>query len=168
MGTSAVDASAATIAGPTLKPVVLRGYPVRLGKRQMQHYDELLRELSLVMISRQSRPEELHAPQRLFDLIDVMLTQFGAAVESGAQQREAAYARGDTTTTLEYQVVPESRDVVAAFLEIMTEVDDFCRSGELLTLATPEDLLALRRWSVTEFIRQLDGEAPTPWEGPLD
>ncbi len=97
-----------------------------------------------------------------------MMSRFSSAVESGAKQRQAAYDRGDVTTTVVYDMVPESRAIVLAFDEITTEVDDFCRFGDLLTLATPQDLVALRRWSIGQFVRQVDGGAPSPWNGPLD
>ena len=31
----------------------------------------------------------------------------------------------------------------------------------------PPDLLELRRWTLTECLRQMDGDPPEPWAGPL-
>ncbi len=43
---------------------------------------------------------------------------------------------------------------------------DYCRRGTLLALAAPAEVVALREWSLGEFLRQLDGQPPTPWSGP--
>ena len=48
---------------------------------------------------------------------------------------------------------------------LLEEVDDFCRSGQhLITLATPPESLAFRRWYLNEFIAQMERhEPPVPW-----
>ncbi len=149
--------------------VQLINYPVRRGLRQQQYYDELLRELNLMMISsHQSRSYELHAPQKLLDVIDAMVNTYVDVINSAAEQRAAAYARGDRAMTLVYPMVPGTKEFVTAFADSMDSVDHFCRSGNLLTLATPPELLELRRWSVSEFLRQAEGQEPRPWTGLLD
>ncbi len=46
----------------------------------------------------------------------------------------------------------------------MDEADDYCRAGQhLLTLVTPPEALAFRRWYLGEFVRQIAGEQPRPW-----
>ena len=51
---------------------------------------------------------------------------------------------------------------------MLDEADVFCREGELLTLATPADEVAFRRWFLNEFVRQLRGEPPRRWSGAPD
>jgi hypothetical protein len=51
---------------------------------------------------------------------------------------------------------------------MLEEADEYCRSDQLLTLATPPTLVAFRRWYLGEFIAQIDGRPPQPWTGPLD
>ena len=47
---------------------------------------------------------------------------------------------------------------------MLDEADRYCRQGRhLLTLATPDDLLAYRRWYLREIAEQLAGAAPVPW-----
>ncbi|MBA2438213.1 MAG: hypothetical protein H0V52_07665, partial [Acidimicrobiia bacterium] len=49
--------------------------------------------------------------------------------------------------------------------ELLDESDEFCKKGEhLLTLTTPAEPLALRRWFLGEFVAQIDGADPTPWD----
>ena len=45
---------------------------------------------------------------------------------------------------------------------MLIEVDEYCRDGTLLTLATPDDLRAFWIWYLGEFVRQIDGEHPIP------
>ena len=42
----------------------------------------------------------------------------------------------------------------------LAEADEFCRRGELLTLATPPEYVAFREWFLGEIVRQLDGQPP--------
>ena len=49
---------------------------------------------------------------------------------------------------------------------IFDEADDYCRAGEhLLSLATPPEALAFRKWFINEFVAQIGGSAPVPWGG---
>ena len=48
----------------------------------------------------------------------------------------------------------------------LLEVDDYCRRGTLLALAAPAEVVALREWTLEEFLRQLDGQQPVRWSGP--
>ncbi len=43
---------------------------------------------------------------------------------------------------------------------------DYCRRGTLLALAAPAEVVALREWTLEEFLRQLDGQQPVRWSGP--
>ncbi len=62
----------------------------------------------------------------------------------------------------------ETPDLVASVQDLLVEVDDYCRNGDLLTLAAPADVTALRDWTMSELLRQFAGEPPTPWSGPVD
>ena len=46
---------------------------------------------------------------------------------------------------------------------LLEEADDYCRRGELLTLATPPELVAFRNWYLGQVVEQIDGRPPTPW-----
>jgi hypothetical protein len=61
---------------------------------------------------------------------------------------------------------------MAADLEMLTQLmddaDDFCRMEKLLTLPRDPSMVAFGHWYNTEFLRQIDGLPPTPWNGPLE
>lgn len=145
--------------------VVLLRYPVRLGQLLGQYHADLMRELQLVVIGSRS-DSATHAPRRLLELTTLLTTRYAAYLAAPARQRDEAVARCDRETNVTYPVVPETAEVVRQFAEIMDEVDEFCRSGDLLTLAMPDDAHRLRRWTVAEFLAQAGGDEPTPWAGP--
>ena len=59
--------------------------------------------------------------------------------------------------------------MVRALGDLLDEADAYCAGGQhLLMLATPDDLLAYRRWYLGEFTRQAEGASPVPWPQVAD
>jgi hypothetical protein len=59
---------------------------------------------------------------------------------------------------------PEAAAFARRVIEVLDEVDAFCRGGRYqLTLAAPEDIAAYRRWSLNEVALQIDGAPPMSW-----
>ena len=55
-------------------------------------------------------------------------------------------------------------DACVHLRDSLDAADDFCREGEhLLTLASPDDVVAYRRWFLDEFVHQVAGDPPRPW-----
>ncbi len=148
------------------REVVLRDYPVRLGARQSEHLDEGLREFQLLALADPSVTRDV--PGRLMELVEMLYTRYAGDLEGPLATREAALARGDATVDVRYPVPEGAADIVRAWQVVMAEVDEFCRSGDLLSLARPPEVRQLHEWSTEEFLRQLAGEPPRPWTGPLD
>jgi hypothetical protein len=108
-----------------------------------------------------SRP----VPRRLLELVATLRAQYGAATSAQEELLCAALDEGrDTVDDLVY-VVPSGAAQASAQLEkVYDEADEYSREGShLLTLSTPDDLVAFRRWFLGEFVRQAEGHAPTPW-----
>jgi hypothetical protein len=93
---------------------------------------------------------------------------YSGELASVEQQRTAALERGDRAVDLRYTVPRDSRGVVERWQEAVVELDAYAAGPSLLTQVTPPDLVALRDWSLAEFLGQLDGARPRPWTGPLD
>jgi hypothetical protein len=72
-------------------------------------------------------------------------------------------ARGATTVDLEIDVPAGAGAAAAEMLSILAEADEFCRRGELLTLAASPEYVEFREWFLGEIVRQLAGRPPTPW-----
>lgn len=146
----------------------LLGYPLDAYLRSRVHLEELIREFQLVEIGRAEAEAEAETarpvPARLLELIDQLTHQHSDQVEAIDATRSAAIARDLRTLDLEYDAPVVARARLVQLLRLLDECDNYCRSDDfLLTLATPPDLVAFRRWNIGEVIAQIDGAAPTPY-----
>ena len=71
--------------------------------------------------------------------------------------------RGDEEIDLTFRVPAAVAEATVELAAMLNRADDYCRQGALLTLATPDDLVAFRRWYLGEFRAQINGARPTPW-----
>ena len=146
-----------------LVTVRLVGVPVEIHRRAGDHQDTLARELALVDVG-----AEADVSERLAALTDDLRQRFGAFT---GEQREALLAadeRGDATIDLAYELPAEAADASERLGALLDEVDELCRTGELVTLVTPPDLLAYRRWILGEFVEQIrSGREARPWDVSL-
>lgn len=152
---------------PSMRYAVLQGYPVKLWARQQAYYDELLREFSLMLIGREQGGEP-DAPSRLVQLATGLTEQYGPQLEAITKERQDAFDRGEPTVDSHLPLVEGTPEILANVTAVLAEVDEYCRNGDLLTLAMPADLAVLRDWSNAEILRQYAGEEPTPWSGPVE
>ena len=130
-------------------------------QRTTEHHDELLREFAL-MHSRQ--PSEGHAaPARLVALVETLTNDYGGMTALPQADIDEAIARGDPTVDLTYNLPPAIGPACAQLVELLREADDYCRHGDLLTMATPAEAVAFREWFLLEFVKQAEGQPPTPW-----
>ena len=144
-----------------LVEVTLRGLPLPMYRRASEHHDELRREFALINTT---NPDVGSVPARLQALIDDLEARFGAFTAQTTAAMRQALARGEEVIDLTYRVPPRAAEAVLELSALLDDADAFCQSGEhLLTLATPADCLAYRRWFLGEFAAQIGGAAPTPW-----
>ncbi len=144
--------------GSTLVLVRIVGLPLDVYRRVSEHTDELLREFTLI------RGEDgEHVPARLLALIDELNARFAGFTEGQRTAMQEALARGDAEIDLLYQVPPEASEAAVRLAALLDEADDFCRAGDLLTLASPPEGVAFRRWFLEEFVLQVRGEPPRSW-----
>jgi hypothetical protein len=148
--------------GGELVTVRFLGVPLDLLGRARQHQDSLEREFRLITLG---RPEvHAHVTARLLDLVQELTERFAAIGREWREQIEGAQARGGRTVDLVASVPPAAAGASRRLTTLLDEADDFCRSGELLNLATPADCVELRRWYLGEYVAQIGGAAPTPWD----
>jgi hypothetical protein len=138
--------------------VRILGLPLGVLERASEHNDELLREFALIR-----EENSQHVPSRLLALIEELNTRFGSFTEGPANSIQDALRRGDRQMDLEYQVPADAAEGAARLATLLDEADEFCRSGDLLTLATLPESLHFRRWFLEEFSRQIAGGAPRSW-----
>jgi len=139
--------------------VLLNQLPIDLWTRASAHQEAIQREFDIL---RAELPED-SSPNRLLALIEQYDGRFSTE-ETWNELQEAA-EKGQEEVDLTFTVPAEAAEVARSLGRMLDEVDDFCRAGEkLLTLATPPDLVAFRRWFLGEFTRQIDqGLDPIPW-----
>jgi hypothetical protein len=152
-----------------LRTVRLLGLPVALFLRAREHHDELIREFTLMAIrSNSSAANGIALPPRLRELVDILGRRFGASTSRADMERDAAIEGGDATVDLTYQVPASMGADLNMVTQLMDDADDFCRMETLLTLPRDPSVVAFGHWYNNEFLRQIDGLPPTPWNGPLE
>ena len=145
---------------PELAEVRILGLPVVEQRLAAEHFDELVREFTLLQLSGSGAG----VPARLVELRDELASRFEAFIASNAEAVVAAAERGDETVDLTYRIPTDIGPAAQRLSQLLDEADAYCREGEhLLTLETPERTARYRRWVLGEFTRQLAGAAPTPW-----
>ena len=137
--------------------------PVQLAAKSQEHFQELLREF--VLISSDSNGSADHVPARLLQLVEVLTQQYGGINTAAEERLEQAIASGATVIDDHVLDVPAGAGPAAQALgDMIDEADRYCREGQhLLTLATPADCVAYRRWYLSQCVEQVDGGAPVSW-----
>ena len=130
--------------------VVIRllGAPVQLFPATQQHTEALLREYALMAMQLESGQT---APRLVLDMRAVA-AQINAAVESGRASADLVIA------------APESAKASVADACVALEVADrLAEDGQLLSAPAVPEVRWCRDWFLGEVVRQLSGDAPTPW-----
>ncbi len=142
--------------------VSLLAVPLPLLKRVSEQYDTLFRELRLIL--EHADAEEHPIPRRLINLGDELTSQYSSFTMSSDAELRAAMDRGDETIDLEFDLPPDIGPATRHYDDLLDEADRWCRAGrELLTLAPKPEAVALRKWLLLEFVRQVDGHPAVPW-----
>lgn len=152
--------------GPVLRRVVLSRVPLLVWERSSRHVDELLREFHLLTIGLAEGAQEL--PAQLLELVAELQVRYAGVSDDSVRRREQALAEGRRELEMVHEVPPEAAEACATLAELLDAADRYCATDALMTLPAPADQVAFRRWYLGEFVRQVAGEAPQPWDGPLD
>jgi hypothetical protein len=147
----------------TTETVWLLRYPVELGSSVEEHVHEWMREFTLIRLGQLSGTSKHDVPARLQAMVEQLTRQYATELAEPHRLRAAAAARGETHVDLPYPVRPETEQVVVTWQRMLDDVDEFCRTEDLLTLQRSPAQKALNDWVLQEFLRQLRGEPPRPW-----
>lgn len=140
-----------------LVTVVLLGIPVGLHRRAAEHQQTLRRELALVAAG-----PEAEAGARLEAVSGAVRDRFASF--TAAQAAALEDAPDGAVIDLAYEVPPDAADAAERLGALLDEVDVLCRRGELVSLSTPPDLVAYRRWFLGAFVDQIrEDREPVPW-----
>jgi hypothetical protein len=149
--------------GDELVSVSLVDIPVRLHVRATEHVEGLRREFRLLH-EYTAQTGDGSVPRRLLDLVQALRTSYAGFTAEQEDHLEQAIAAGQDRVTLTFRVPAHAAQAALALGAMLDEADDFCRDGQhLLTLASPDDVVAYRRWYLGQFVDQIHGVPPVPW-----
>jgi anti-anti-sigma factor len=147
-----------------LSVVELRGLPVDVHRRAEDHSLTLQRELALVHAAK----ERGTAAERLLWLSEQLSQRYAAFADQPREVLHAAASDRARRVDLRYEVPAHAAEAAVELRAVLDEVDDFCRTGGLLTLVATAEVQAYRRWFLGQFVAQIrDGAAPMPWSPAL-
>ena len=141
-----------------LVDVHLLGLPLDLLAAAQEHGEELQREFMHV-----AEADSASVPARLNALSQQLRVQYGAFTEQAQAEIDAATERGESTIDVVFNVPAGVADAAAQLWALLDEADEYCRAGDLLTLAPTPDQLTLRAWYLSQFIDQTKGAEPVPF-----
>lgn len=143
-------------------PVLLQDLPSDLYAACHVHHQELRRELRLLALAHGDSYPIASSISRVIRSFDDQLRQSG-----GVRSLDRLLEHPNGRVDIELVVPPTLPHTASRMIDVLELADTFCRSERLLSLATSPDQRAFRRWYLGEFVRQGDGESPTPWSADL-
>jgi anti-anti-sigma factor len=144
-----------------LVTVRLLGVDVALQHRAAERNDTIRRELTLLGLA-----EDDGVPKRLVEVSAELAERFEGFATGPRERLAEAMAQGERTTDLVYELPPEAAEAAEVLGSLLDEVDEFCRQGDLVTLASEPDLVRYRHWFLAQVVDQIrDGADPVPWDG---
>jgi hypothetical protein len=152
-----------------LRRVEIVGLPIAEHARTQEHSAELVREMYLMAQQLHDEPTpqtmaEHPLPARLLDLVNELGQRFAGFTTAQDLRLTEAINAGLPSIDLVYELPLAAAEAAQHLSDIFDEADEFCLAGQhLLTLATPPDLVAYRRWFLSEIIGQLGGGSPSSW-----
>ena len=149
-----------------LVTVRLVGLPLKVHARAQQHSAEMTREFQLIV--EQDHQGGGSIPARLLQISTLLSGRYAGFTEEQEARIEAGIEAGETQLDEVTFLVPaDVGDAARQLGDILDEAEDFCSSGQLLTLSATPEVTAYRRWYLDNFIVQCAGAPPLPWTGPL-
>ncbi len=159
LSSSSVPAQA-TVPVPGL-PLSSPGHLVRLGDvptdlllAAKNHVDGLVREFTLAVGGAASGASAA-VPERLGELLTTVTTRFSGPRQAIKRQALAASAAGQPRTPLELVLPPSAADDAERYLAALEEIEDYARAARLLTVESPPQHVAFRRWYIGSLVEQL-------------
>ena len=139
---------------PEGAPVRLLGVPVRLILFSAANVDDLVREL-------QTTEFDSAAPSELAALAERLVQATAGQREPLREAARHALHHHARRVDVAVDLPPGQVTVLRRFVSLTGQVEEFCRTGVLLSQAPTREVTAFRSWCVDEMERQLTGQAPT-------
>lgn len=138
--------------------------PVDVHVQAQQHGDEVARELMLVAEQMHQSGTTAGLPRRFVELVNTLSHRYSMFTAEQEQQLASAIESGRPSVDLTYTLPAHVAEAASGLGEILDEVDQYCRDGQLLlALETPAPLVTYRRWFLAQFVDQAAGSPPVSW-----
>lgn len=147
-----------------LVEVRLLRLPVAVLVTARERHDSLLRECALLAAQSSDRQD---LPARFRELVNTLGVQYGPVRPRPDAVIEQALEQGRDAIDVTYHLGPEAAAAADTLESLMAAADEFCRSGDLLTLPRSELEERFSAWYLGQITTQLGGAPPQPWDGPL-
>ncbi|HEV3351365.1 MAG TPA: hypothetical protein VG076_00500 [Acidimicrobiales bacterium] len=145
------------------RAVRLIGVPVDLYLEATRHMGEIAREFALISFGERSGVNE-RVPAQLLELVGDLRGRFRGDTDAIRAQVEAAARDGKDTVEIELPADETAAEITERITDLLDAADEFCRSGDLLTLAAPPQVVAWRHWWRDQVVGQVrEGAEPMPW-----
>src|SRR3954470_21684079 len=113
--------------------ITLMDFPVALASRAGKHYEAIQREFALIHFSDEATRASL--PARLLDLAERTRAELASGEIIEREQVTSAIEQGVEHVTVTLRMPRSAGASMAALSELLVEADDFCREGDLITVA---------------------------------
>jgi hypothetical protein len=140
--------------------VAILGCPVDVILEGQRHAEALMRELTIIVDGGGDKSE---FPKRFFEVVEVVQRR-AAGLNTGAEKvLETAIECGDAEVDFDVVMPVSFGPGAPVFAALLDELDEYCRSGDLLTLETPPEVRAFQRWYIDQIEQQCQGAPPVRW-----
>lgn len=143
--------------------VRLEQVPARLFGAWRRYFFELRRELRLLSIA---SPEEYPLAAELTDIL--IRADRERRMTDGIDVLDDAISAGQERVDLHLEITASTPGTMANLRDLLAEVVAEFSEEHLLAVRPPDVIVELQDWYFTEYERQARGEAPKPWDGPVD
>jgi hypothetical protein len=149
------------IGAPDLKVITLRGIPVDLWRRSRDWFRGLVREFEIIS----SGQDDDSVPIALLQFIQEAQERFAQFGRSDARLDQALDA-GQESVDQTLQLPDVAAEASLELWDLIRRAEEFCRSGDMLTVVPPTDVRDFVEWYLSEVAAQVEGADPVPWPGP--
>jgi hypothetical protein len=141
----------------SLQRIELRGIPVPLWHQARTWFDGLLREFTIL-----NTQESGDVPADLLQFVAEATERFAQFGRSDALLDEALSA-GLSEVDQELMLPALAGEASLGLWSLIERAEEYCLSGQMLTLVPKDDVRRFVRWYLFEVTNQIAGESPSRW-----
>ncbi|HEX2155345.1 MAG TPA: hypothetical protein VHL52_15375 [Acidimicrobiia bacterium] len=146
--------------GTRLHRVHLRAIPVSVWHETRLWFEGLMREFDIIAAESQAS-----TPRELLDFVVAASEKFERFSNDPNAILEEAWQQGRPNLDLDLELPPEAAQAARDMWSHIVAADEFCRDGNLLTMAIKDEPRRFVEWYLGEVADQIEGAQPRPWTG---